>query len=174
MKAAKKRPFLAEQKKRLVLDVSRETTAATPSDAEFFKWVWQALKNEYRQAQIGLLICDEAQARQYNHDYRGKDYATNVLSFALNEGDDFAAMMAPQDDGKNILRGDLVLCTDVVAKEATEQGISLSSHYAHLVIHGVLHLMGYDHEQDDEADVMEALEINVLHQLGYPNPYSKE
>lgn len=172
MKAAKKRPFLAEQKKRLLLDVERATTTGTPTDAEFFKWVWQALKNEYRQAQIGIMICDEAEARQYNLDYRGKDYATNVLSFALNEGDDFADMLATNDE--QVLRGDLVLCTDVVAKEAQEQAISLTAHYAHLVVHGVLHLMGYDHEQDDEAEIMEALEIKVLHQLGYPNPYSKE
>ncbi|MBP6115242.1 MAG: rRNA maturation RNase YbeY [Neisseriaceae bacterium] len=172
MKAAKKRPFLAEQKKRLALDISRETAAETPDNAEFFKWVWQALKNEYRQAQIGIMICDEAEAQQYNRDYRGKDYATNVLSFALNEGDDFAEML---DTGAEpVLRGDLVLCTEVVAKEAVEQNISLTAHYAHLVIHGVLHLMGYDHEQDDEAEVMEALEIKVLHQLGYANPYSKE
>ncbi|MBP6344837.1 rRNA maturation RNase YbeY [Neisseriaceae bacterium CLB008] len=172
MKAAKKRPFLAEQKKRLALSVNRETTVATPENAELFKWVWQALKNEYRQAQIGIMICDEAEARQYNHDYRGKDYATNVLSFALNEGDDFAEMVG--DDAQTVLRGDLVLCTDVVAKEAAEQNISVNDHYAHLVIHGVLHLMGYDHEDDEEAEVMEALEIKVLHQLGYPNPYIKE
>ncbi|MBP6562713.1 MAG: rRNA maturation RNase YbeY [Neisseriaceae bacterium] len=174
MKAAKKRPFLADQKKRLALDISRATVAETPSNAECFKWVWQALKNEYRQAEIGIMICDEAEARQYNHDYRGKDYATNVLSFALNEGDDFASMMPEAVGAAKVLRGDMVLCTDVVAKEAAEQNISLTAHYAHLVIHGVLHLMGYDHEQDDEAEVMEALEINVLYQLGYPNPYSKE
>ena len=123
------------------------------------------MKNEYRRAEISLLLLDEADARAYNRDYRQKDYATNVLSFALNEGE----MMLPTQD--DTLRGDLIICPQVVSREATEQGKLIAHHYAHLVLHGTLHLMGYDHINDDEAEAMEALETRLLAQLGIANPY---
>ncbi|MGL6045733.1 MAG: rRNA maturation RNase YbeY, partial [Vogesella sp.] len=124
-----------------------------------------ALQRQHHQAQVSLLVVDEAEGRQLNHDYRGKDYATNVLSFALNEGDTVAGMP---------LFGDLVFCAPVVAREAAEQGKTLDAHYAHLTVHGMLHLQGFDHEQDDEANIMEALETAILAKLGYDDPYAAE
>lgn len=108
---------------------------------------------------------DADEGRQLNHDYRGKDYATNVLSFALNEGDPVPGLP---------LIGDLVLCAPVVEKEAAEQNKPLQAHYAHLLVHGMLHLQGFDHEQDDEAETMEALETVIMQRLGYPDPYREE
>lgn len=105
-----------------------------------------------------------------NHDYRSKDYATNVLSFALNEGED----MLLSSGSNAVLRGDLVFCPEVIAREAAAQHKSLMAHYAHLTIHGTLHLMGYDHIEEAEAEIMEALEIRLLHQLGYENPYAQD
>lgn len=123
-------------------------------------------QNFYRYAEISLVLLDEEAARQYNHDYRGKDYATNVLSFAHNEGE---FSYAEQED---TLRGDLIICPQVVAKEAAEQGKSLHDHFAHLVIHGTLHLIGFDHIEDEEAEEMEALETKLLAQLNIADPYA--
>lgn len=89
MKSAKRYPFLALQQQRFTLHFSNQSSAAhTPAERDFYRWAWQALKNEYRRAQISIILLDETEARAYNRDYRGKDYATNVLSFALNEGED--------------------------------------------------------------------------------------
>ena len=130
------------------------------------------MKSQYRRAEIGLLLLDEETARAYNRDYRQKDYATNVLSFALDEGGQ--AALAGLSGSLPVLRGDLVICPQVVAREAAEQGKTLEAHFAHLTLHGVLHLMGYDHIEPDEAEAMEALEIRLMNQLGYPNPYAQD
>lgn len=170
MKTAKRYPFPALQRQRLQLFFDNQSSFSDlPAERDFFRWIWQAMKNEHRRAEIGLLLLDEEAARSYNRDYRGKDYATNVLSFALNEGENPA--FSPFSDGLN---GDLVICPQVVAKEAAEQGKSLEAHFAHLTIHGTLHLMGYDHIEDEEALLMEALETRLLNQLGYPNPYQHD
>lgn len=169
MKQAKQNPFLKRQHRCFTLWLDRRSSAGgLPENADFYRWAWQALKNEYRRADISLLLCDEAEARALNRDYRGKDYATNVLSFALNEGEPVLA--SPSDS----LCGDIVFCPQVVAREAAEQGKTVWQHYAHLTVHGVLHLMGYDHIHDDEAQAMEALEIRILHQLGCANPYEDQ
>ena len=128
-----------------------------PTAAQFRKWAKQALRSD---AEIALRVVDETEGRQLNHDYRGKDYATNVLTFPLAE--------------EPLLMGDIVLCAPVVAREAEAQQKPLLAHYAHLTVHGVLHLQGYDHETDAEAEVMETLETEIITRLGYADPYLSE
>jgi len=125
----------------------------TPTRANLRKWVLAA--QEY-DAEITLRFVDETEGRALNHDYRGKDYATNVLTFPLSD---------------DPLIGDIVLCAPVVEHEAAEQGKPMLAHYAHLTIHGVLHLQGYDHENEADAAVMEALESQIVTKLGYADPY---
>lgn len=169
MKRAKKYPFLSLQRQRFHLNFDNASTASDiPSERDFYRWAWAALKQAYRRADIGLILLDEEEARAYNRDYRGKDYATNVLSFAFNEGE-----ILPDQD-TDALYGDLVICPQVVLKEAAEQGKTPEQHFAHLTIHGTLHLMGYDHIEDDEAEEMEALEIRLMRAAGYPNPYQED
>lgn len=173
MKTAKRYPFPALLRQRLQLyfaDQARQP--GSPSEAQFRRWAWQAVKSRYRRAEIGLLLLDEETARAYNRDYRQKDYATNVLSFALDEGEQ--AALAGFSGSLPVLHGDLVICPQVVAREAAEQGKTLEAHFAHLTLHGMLHLMGYDHIEPDEAEAMEALEIRLMNQLGYPNPYAQD
>lgn len=129
-------------------------TEALPTRQQFRKWALTALE---RDAEVTLRLVDGNEGRALNRDYRGKDYATNVLTFPLT------------DDP--VLMGDIVLCVPVVEKEAAEQGKPLEAHYAHLVAHGVLHLQGYDHENDKDAAIMEALETQIVTKLGYADPY---
>lgn len=165
MKRAKRYPFRQILRRRLALHFDNQSTAAeVPSENQFRRWAWQAVKQQYHRAEISVVLLDEEEARACNRDYRGKDYATNVLSFALDEGETLPALL----DG---LHGDLVICPQVVLKEAAEQGKTPEQHYAHLTVHGVLHLMGYDHIEETEAEEMEALETELLHQLAYPDPY---
>ncbi|MDO4696733.1 MAG: rRNA maturation RNase YbeY [Neisseria sp.] len=169
MKTAKRYPFLRLLNERFRLHMENASSFSDlPSEKQFRLWAWQAVKTAYRHAEIGLVLLDENEARAYNRDYRSKDYATNVLSFAFNEGE----LLPEQDDG--VLRGDIVICPQVVAREAAEQGKNLEAHFAHLTVHGVLHLMGYDHMEDGEAEEMEALEIRLLNQLAYANPYAQD
>ena len=128
-----------------------------PTRHQFRKWVRAALAQD---AEITLRLVDELEGRELNHTYRGKDYATNVLTFTLTD--------TPQ------LLGDIVLCAPVVAREAAKQEISIEAHYAHLAVHGVLHLQGHDHEHDADAAAMEALETQILIGLGYADPYRIE
>ncbi len=123
------------------------------------RWVQAAL---FAPAELTVRFVDSEEGRSLNRDYRSKDYATNVLTFAYNDSED-------DDDG--ITRADLILCTDVLQSEALAQDKPLLAHAAHLVVHGVMHAQGYDHETDVEADEMEALEIEVLAKLGFGNPY---
>ena len=125
-----------------------------PLRADFVRWARAALVGGGEIA-IRLVETDEGQA--LNKEYRGKDYATNVLSFPY--------------DIEPVVSGDLVICPDVVAREATEQNKPLAAHYAHLVVHGMLHLQGWDHENDDDAQAMEEEETEILAALGYPDPY---
>ncbi|RBC45823.1 rRNA maturation RNase YbeY, partial [Xanthomonas oryzae pv. oryzae] len=126
--------------------------AGLPSAVSFRKWVAAALKGRIREADLAVRLVDEKEGCSLNHHYRGKDYATNVLSFPAE---------LPEGLPKGIkmpLLGDLVICAPVVAREAAEQGKSLAAHYAHLTVHGTLHLLGWDHDDDKEADAMEQLE----------------
>ncbi|KFN42254.1 heat-shock protein [Arenimonas malthae CC-JY-1] len=132
-----------------------------PSAASFRKWAAAAAEGRIRRADLAIRLVDAKEGRALNRHYRGKDYATNVLSFPadLPEGVDLP------------LLGDLVICAPVVAKEAQDQGKPLAAHYAHLTVHGVLHLLGLDHEDEREAEAMEQLEREILAGLGLPDPY---
>ena len=138
----------------------------TPAKKQFRKWAEAALEAGL-DASITVRVVDEHEGRELNYAYRGKEYATNVLSFAFNEGEPMPGM----DD---VIMGDLVLCAPIVAREAKEQGKALDAHWAHLVVHGVLHLQGYDHADEVEAEAMESLETAILLGLGFPDPYLSE
>ncbi|MBB3825853.1 rRNA maturation RNase YbeY [Xanthomonas arboricola] len=142
--------------------------AGLPSAVSFRKWVAAALKGRIREADLAVRVVDEKEGCSLNRHYRGKDYATNVLSFPAE---------LPEGLPKGIkmpLLGDLVICAPVVAREAAEQGKSLAAHYAHLTVHGTLHLLGWDHEDEKEADAMEQLEREILADLGIDDPYAGE
>lgn len=128
-------------------------------------WVAAALADERQEAELTIRIVDEEESRILNRDYRGKDKPTNVLSFPFE---------APPGLDAWPLLGDLVICAPVVAREAAEQGKALAAHYAHLTVHGTLHLLGWDHEDDKEAEAMEQLEREILASLGLPDPYAAE
>lgn len=153
----------------LELEVQRSTEISDiPRDEQFQAWAESALAGREGEYSLTIRVVDEDEALRHNRDYRDKDYATNVLSFPaeLPEG-------LPEDLRKSQL-GDLLICAPVVAREAREQQLPESDHWAHLVIHGVLHLLGYDHLQDDDADTMETLEIKILSGFGIANPYGDQ
>lgn len=134
-----------------------------PARAVFRRWARAALAGP---AELTLRLVDEDEGRALNLAYRGKDYATNVLSFGY--GDTEAGSGGP------LLYGDIVLCAPVVAAEARAQGKALEAHYAHLTVHGLLHLQGYDHESERDAVIMEQRETDILKTLGYDDPYRSE
>ena len=139
-----------------------------PAAVSFRKWVAAALKGRIREADLAIRIVDEREGQALNRHYRGKDYATNVLSFPAE---------LPEGLPKGVklpLLGDLVLCAPVIAREAKEQGKPLAAHYAHLTVHGALHLLGWDHEDAREAECMEQLEREILAGLGLPDPYTEQ
>ena len=130
-------------------------TRSLPSRAQLRRWARAALE---RDARITVRIVGSGEARALNQSFRGKDYPTNVLTFVMRE--------------RPRLEGDLALCAPLIAREALAQGKSIAAHYAHLVVHGVLHLQGYDHETERQARVMERRESQIVTRLGYPDPYS--
>jgi len=135
-----------------------------PSVENIELWISAALQSdELNQAEVSVYIVDEAESQELNAQYRGKDKPTNVLSFPAD---------IPDEVGVPLL-GDLVICAPVVEREAQEQGKTLEAHWAHMLVHGTLHLLGYDHVDDDEADVMEALETRLITQLNFPAPYTE-
>ena len=136
-----------------------------PSAKRLALWAAAAAGARGRHAEIAVRIVGKREARRLNAHWRGKDYPTNVLSFPV-EG--LPAVVRPRP------LGDLVICAPIVAAEALEQGKTQSAHWAHMVVHGVLHLLGYDHEQDAEAVHMERLERRVLAGLGFTDPYAAE
>ena len=134
-----------------------------PTARSFETWVREALAGRHGgRTEVNVVLLDTDTARELNLRYRKKDYATNVLSFPYEP--------APRE--KSGLLGDLVLCPPVVAREAAEQGKAARDHYAHLTVHGVLHLIGYDHEDARDAEKMEALERRILAKLGIADPYN--
>ncbi|TBR13680.1 MAG: rRNA maturation RNase YbeY [Lysobacter sp.] len=136
-----------------------------PSATSFRRWVGAALDSRIREADLAIRIVGEDEGRSLNRHYRGKDHATNVLSFP-------AEMPEGLPPGVHLpLLGDLVVCAPVVAREAAEQGKPLAAHYAHMTIHGALHLLGWDHENEADATAMEALERRILAGLGVADPY---
>jgi probable rRNA maturation factor len=130
-----------------------------PTRAQFRHWIKATLQYE---ASITLRIVDEPEGRELNKKYRGKDYATNVLTFVYDDA---------QETALQPLHGDVVICAQVVEHEAAEQHKDLFAHYAHLTIHAALHLQGYEHENDADANEMEALETALMLKLRYPDPY---
>ncbi len=132
-----------------------------PTRQQFRRWIKTTLQ---RDVQIVLRIVDEIEGHALNKKFRGKNYATNVLTFGYADTD-------PLPNNTNLLYGDIVICTPVVEHEAREQHKDLQAHYAHLAIHAALHLQGYDHENEQDAAVMEALETKLLTKLKYVDPY---
>jgi len=133
-----------------------------PTEDELSCWAKAATART--EAEIVVRVVDEAESAELNGQYRGKSGPTNVLSFPFE---------APPGMDTDIL-GDLVVCAPVVEREAQEQNKPLTAHWAHMLVHGVLHLQGYDHIEDSEADIMEAEEIGILSGLGFPNPYEEQ
>ncbi len=141
--------------------LNNETAFESPSIEQFDLWVETVIESHGEFFQVSIEIVDEQLSQELNKTYRGKDKSTNVLSFALE---------IPEDVEEDLI-GDLAICAPLVEAEANEQGKAIMHHWAHLTIHGVLHLLGYDHIKDEEADKMESLEIKLLQRLNIPNPY---
>lgn len=141
-----------------------------PSALSFRKWVAAALANRIREADLAVRVVGAREGRSLNRHYRGKDYATNVLSFPAELDE---TIKLPKGVTMPLL-GDLVLCAPVVAREAREQKKPLAAHYAHLTVHGSLHLLGWDHDNDTDAACMEQLEREILAGLGVADPYRDE
>ena len=135
-----------------------------PDPAELRAWARAAVGDRRGDSELTVRIVDEAESARLNSSYRNKDGATNVLSFPF----------APPAGVDIPLLGDIVICAPVVRREASEQSKSASSHWAHMVVHGSLHLLGFDHEQAREAQEMEALETRILAGLGFDNPYESQ
>ncbi|MCU7919921.1 MAG: rRNA maturation RNase YbeY [Candidatus Thiodiazotropha sp. (ex Dulcina madagascariensis)] len=148
---------------RLQLEIQQATgmLADLPSEQEFRRWAEAALPQRDGPVELVIRLVDEPESRRLNRDYRGKDSPTNVLSFPFE---------APPEAPLPLL-GDLVICVPTLVREAAEQGKTLPAHWAHLVVHGVLHLLGYDHLSDDEAQVMEEQERKILQDLHFSDPY---
>lgn len=146
----------------LLISLTKETRKLyQPKKADFIKWIKLALAKKFKTVNISIIIVSNDRSQELNKFYRNKDYATNVISLEYSDTRDSYA----------ILTGELILCDDVICKEAIEYKKSIYEHYAHMVIHGILHLQGFDHVLEGEAKVMEKLEIELLHKLGFNNPY---
>lgn len=146
----------------LELDLQVASARPLPAESDFRRWCELALRQRSADSELTIRLVDEAEGRELNRTWRHKDYPTNVLSFPAD---------IPEGLLDIPLLGDLVICVPVVEREAAEQGKAPDAHWAHLVIHGCLHLLGYDHVEDAEAEEMESLERDLLAELGYPDPY---
>ncbi|AUZ74080.1 MULTISPECIES: rRNA maturation RNase YbeY [Aeromonas] len=145
----------------LDLQLASASTDGLPNEAQLQGWLDGTILGFQQEAEVTVRIVDEAESNELNLTYRGKDKPTNVLSFPFE---------APPGLELPLL-GDLVICRQVVEREAAEQGKPLMAHWAHMVVHGSLHLLGYDHIEDDEAEEMEALERDIMQELGFADPY---
>jgi probable rRNA maturation factor len=151
--------------RKLTMDVQYGTRArGLPTPAQLRRWARAALERNVRvmgrQARVTVRIVGGNEGRTLNRSFRGRDYATNVLSFRMRD--------------RPVVEGDLALCAPVIAREARAQGKSLAAHYAHLVVHGILHLQGHDHETLREARRMERRESRIVTALGFPDPYEEQ
>ena len=145
----------------IVIDIQYATDLnGLPKKKQIKNWVTRALKNHAREAEITIRIVDESEGKQLNEKWRKTTGATNVLSFPYNEANE-----------NNNIQGDIILCAPVIIREATEQGKTTESHWAHMIVHGTLHLLGYDHINKADAEKMETLEIKILKKLDIPDPY---
>lgn len=142
--------------------------SGVPDDPLLSHWARSARDAVNGAGSITLRIVDAEESRQLNAGYRGKDQATNVLSFPFSMPEGLPAGALPD------MLGDLAICADVVAREAAEQDKPLAAHWAHMVVHGVLHLLGHDHQDDQQAQQMEQLECRILASLGFDNPYQND
>jgi len=150
----------------LAVEVTRDARSWAPSSAAMARWARAALGRRGAGRGLAVRVVAPRESRRLNAAWRGKDRPTNVLSFPA------APLPAGmRRSGADCPLGDLVICATVVREEAREQGKALGSHWAHLIVHGALHLVGYDHEKDADATRMERREIRVLRRLGIPNPY---
>jgi probable rRNA maturation factor len=150
----------------LILELQQVTrrTDDLPTEDDFRQWVEAVLPRDHDPVELVIRLVDEEESRQLNRDFRGQDRPTNVISFPFE---------APAEVELPLL-GDLVICVQVVTREAAEQGKTPLAHWAHMVVHGVLHLLGHDHQNDSEAQQMERLEREILLSLHYPDPYKDE
>ncbi len=145
------------------LELINEGNLSAPAQVEFEKWLKQVAESLNTEGEVCIKIIDVSESQYLNHTYRGKDKPTNVLSFPT----EIPAFV----ESRHL--GDLAICGPVVEQEAQEQNKPLSHHWAHMTVHGMLHLLGFDHIEDDEATEMESLEAAVLQQLSIANPYSE-
>ena len=146
------------------LQIATENIEGLPTEEQIVQWATGAVQPEGNEVEMTGRIVDEADSHEVNLTYRGKDRPTNVLSFPFG---------CP-DEVELPLLGDLVICRQVVEREASEQEKPLMAHWAHMVVHGSLHLLGYDHIEDDEAEEMESLETQIMQGLGFDDPYLAE
>ena len=146
------------------LQIATENIEGLPTEEQIVQWATDAVQPEGNEVEMTVRIVDEAESHELNLTYRGKDRPTNVLSFPFE---------CP-DEVELPLLGDLVICRQVVEREAAEQEKPLMAHWAHMVVHGCLHLLGYDHIEDDEAEEMESLETQIMQGLGFDDPYLAE
>ncbi|WAT04850.1 rRNA maturation RNase YbeY [Rouxiella badensis] len=145
----------------LDLQIASESSEGLPAESDFQQWLEAVLPQFQEESEVTIRIVDEAESHELNMTYRGKDKPTNVLSFPFE---------APPGMEMPLL-GDLVICRQVVEQEAREQNKALNAHWTHMVVHGSLHLLGYDHIEEEEAEEMEAIEIEIMQSLGHPDPY---
>ena len=146
------------------LQIACEQETGLPTAEQIEQWATAAVQPQSDEVEMTVRIVDEAESHELNLNYRGKDRPTNVLSFPFE---------CP-DEVELPLLGDLVICRQVVEREAQEQDKPLMAHWAHMVVHGSLHLLGYDHIEDDEAEEMESLETQIMTRLGFADPYLSE
>ena len=146
------------------LQIATENLEGLPTEDQIVQWATAAVQPEGDEVEMTVRIVDEAESHELNLTYRGKDRPTNVLSFPFE---------CP-DEVELPLLGDLVICRQIVEREAAEQEKPLMAHWAHMVVHGSLHLLGYDHIEDDEAEEMESLETQIMQGLGFDDPYLAE
>ena len=146
------------------LQIATENIEGLPTEEQIVQWATAAVQPKGDEVEMTVRIVDEAESHELNLTYRGKDRPTNVLSFPFE---------CP-DEVELPLLGDLVICRQVVEREAAEQEKPLMAHWAHMVVHGSLHLLGYDHIEDDEAEEMESLETQIMQGLGFDDPYLAE
>jgi probable rRNA maturation factor len=154
----------------LDLDLQLETAdPGVPPMVDLRRWAMAALEGRRVRAELTIRVVGEVEGRELNRHYRGQDRPTNVLSFPF----DVPPGIDPGDAIHDFL-GDLVICADLVRREAQEQGKPVAAHWAHLVVHGILHLLDYDHLTDEDAAQMEGLETAILGGLGFPPPYQPD